>query len=220
MPTQEGVNGATVHRPLLLTAAAPFTRLFSALSSAWIFPFLLNQSKPSPLSVVAIAFVFCMVNGWLQGSYLFQSPDAAAYPSDWLHSWRVRVGLALFAFGWCANQHADYVLRNLRGRPKQSDDKARKDGSESERETRAADPAHRYKIPYGGLFRWVSAANYCGEIIEWGGFALAAWSVPAVAFWLFTMANLVPRAVSYHRWYKRTFPNYPRDRKAVIPFIL
>ena len=31
-----------------------------------------------------------------------------------------------------------------------------------------------YKIPFGGFFEYISAANYFGEIVEWWGFALAA----------------------------------------------
>lgn len=189
--------------------------------AAWIFPFLLNQSKPAPLLVVSLAFLFCTLNGLLQGTYLFLAPESIAHldakDGEWLSSWRVRVGIALFFFGFAANQHADYVLRHLRD-PRPNDDKARKDGSESERGGAAV--SRRYHIPYGGLFRFTSAANYTGEILEWAGFALAAWSVPATAFLLFTMLNLVPRACSYHRWYKATFPNYPTNRRAVIPFLL
>ncbi len=43
-----------------------------------------------------------------------------------------------------------------------------------------------YKIPRGGMFEYISGANFFGEILEWAGFALAAWSLPAFAFALFT----------------------------------
>jgi hypothetical protein len=127
---------------------------------------------------------------------LFTAADSAPqqYPKDWLELWRTRIGIAIFLFGWSANQHADYVLRHLRDDDKRkkgarSDvhDKARKDGSESEKTGAAGEAGaseavrRRYKIPYGGLFRWTSAANYTGEIIEWGGWALAANSAPATS---------------------------------------
>ena len=76
-----------------------------------------------------------------------------------------------------------------------------------------------YKIPRGGFFRFVSAPNYLGELIEWSGWALATWSLPGLAFLLWTAANLVPRAISNHKWYVSTFPDYPRERKAILPFI-
>ena len=220
-------------------AAATPNRILAALFCfhyavrSWVFPFLLNSGKPTPLVIMLMAAVFTSWNGWMQGSYLFSRESAAAGPSayepDWLSLTRVRIGLAIFALGWAANQHADYVLRHLRDKPapavKADQDataKARKDGSESGASSSAASSSisSRYRIPHGGLFRFVSAANYSAEMLEWGGFALAAWSIPAFAFFLFTVSNLAPRACSYHRWYKQNFKNYPPERKACIPFLL
>lgn len=80
-------------------------------------------------------------------------------------------------------------------------------------------PCAGYKIPRGGLFELVSAANYFGEIVEWSGWALASASLPAAAFALFTFANLAPRGWRHHVWYRQRFPRYPRHRRAVIPFL-
>jgi len=77
-----------------------------------------------------------------------------------------------------------------------------------------------YKIPNGGLFRWISCPNYLGEIIEWVGWALATWSLPGMSFALWTAANLIPRAISHHKWYKTKFKDYPHRRKAIIPGVL
>ena len=76
-------------------------------------------------------------------------------------------------------------------------------------------------MPRGGLFELVSAANHCGELLEWAGWALAAGgSAPAAAFLAWSAANLVPRARAHHRWYRATFPDYPPARKAIIPYVL
>lgn len=73
----------------------------------------------------------------------------------------------------------------------------------------------------GGLFEYVSAANYSGECLEWLGFAIASWSLPAWAFCFFTLANIGPRAYHHHLFYKQTFgKRYPKHRKALIPFVL
>jgi steroid 5-alpha-reductase/3-oxo-5-alpha-steroid 4-dehydrogenase 1 len=105
--------------------------------------------------------------------------------------------VALFVLGFSINLQADTILINLR-QPGETG----------------------YKIPRGGLFRLVSCPNYLGELIEWTGWAIATWSLPGLAFAVWTAANLVPRALSHHRWYRDRFPDYPAERRAVIPLLL
>ena len=76
-----------------------------------------------------------------------------------------------------------------------------------------------YSVPVGGLFHWVSCPNYLGEIALWIGWALATWSLAGLAFAVWTIANLAPRAVAHHKWYRENFDNYPRNRRALIPGI-
>jgi hypothetical protein len=57
-------------------------------------------------------------------------------------------------------------------------------------------------------------------MIEWTGWAFATLSWPGAVFALWTAANLVPRALQHHAWYRSTFADYPRPRKAIIPFVL
>nr|XP_044994925.1 3-oxo-5-alpha-steroid 4-dehydrogenase 1 isoform X2 [Jaculus jaculus] len=71
----------------------------------------------------------------------------------------------------------------------------------------------------GGLFEYISAANYFGEITEWGGFALASWSLQSGAFAFFTFCILVTRAKQHHQWYHEKFEDYPKLRKILIPFL-
>jgi hypothetical protein len=33
------------------------------------------------------------------------------------------------------------------------------------------------------------------------------------------MANLIPRAISTHMWYLESFPDYPRQRRILVPFV-
>ncbi len=77
-----------------------------------------------------------------------------------------------------------------------------------------------YKIPNGKLFNFVSCPNYLGEIIEWFGFFIIVPSIASLSFFLWTSFNLIPRALNHHEWYNEKFKNYPKNRKAVIPFIL
>lgn len=163
---------------------------------AFIYPLgLRGKDKRMPIVIVAMAVVFNGVNVYLNGWQVFTL--AERYPSAWLRDPRFLVGLAMFVCGYVINRHSDTILRGLR-RPGESS----------------------YKIPQGGLYRWVSCPNYLGEIIEWVGWALATWSLAGLAFAVWTAANLVPRAWSHHRWYRQHFVDYPSGRRAILPGLL
>jgi 3-oxo-5-alpha-steroid 4-dehydrogenase 1 len=163
---------------------------------AFIFPFLLPAtSRPMPAVVVASGACFNVVNAYLNGMWLFFL--ASPRPAAWLASPRFALGTLFFFCGLLLHVLADRELRRQR---------AAASGS--------------YVVPRGRLYRLVSCPNYLGEIVEWSGFALAAWSPGGLVFALWTAANLVPRAIHHHRWYRRQFPDYPQDRRAVIPFLL
>lgn len=51
----------------------------------------------------------------------------------------------------------------------------------------------------GGLFEYVSGANYLGEIMEWFGYVLSTWSLPTLSFALFSLCFIGPRAYYHHR---------------------
>ena len=167
------------------------------LHRSLIFPFRLQtRGKQMPLSIAASAAFFNAVNGFFNGYYLgYLSPP---YPLSWLSDPRYLLGLVLFLGGAAINLWADNRLINLRRR---SDEGG-------------------YRIPRGGLFRYVSCPNHFGEIVEWTGFAILCWNLPAFSFAVWTAANLIPRACSHHRWYRTHFPDYPQDRRAVIPGLL
>ncbi|MBN1945980.1 MAG: DUF1295 domain-containing protein [Bradymonadales bacterium] len=165
------------------------------INRTFLFPFRLRGgNKPMPLSIVATAFSFNLVNVYLQGRHL--NTLGPLLSSSWLLDPRFLLGLFLFLVGWLINLQSDSILRNLR-KPGESG----------------------YRIPQGGLFAWVSCPNYLGEIIEWTGWAIATWSLPGLMFAFWTAANLVPRAHSHHRWYRSQFDDYPDQRRAVIPFL-
>lgn len=160
----------------------------------FIFPFRIRSGdKPMPVTIAASAVGFNLVNAGLNGYFLAELSD---YSYDWFGSWQFMVGLPLFVLGMGINLWADERLMNLR-RPGETG----------------------YVIPRGGLFELVSAPNLFGEVLEWAGFAILAWNLPAASFALWTFANLVPRARDHHRFYLQRFPDYPRTRRAVFPFL-
>ncbi|MCJ7700979.1 MAG: DUF1295 domain-containing protein [Anaerolineales bacterium] len=160
---------------------------------ALIYPFMISAARTSmPLTIVLMAFGFNIGNAYINARYLFSL--SGGYPETWISSPQMLVGLTLFISGFIINRRADRILQNLR---KPGDTK--------------------YKIPYGYLYRWISCPNYFGEIIEWTGWAIATWSLPGLAFALWTFANLAPRARAHHAWYRAHFPDYPEERKALLP---
>lgn len=170
--------------------------VFHYINRTLVFPFRLRTpGKMMPLAIVFMAIGFNLVNGFINGYYL--GSLSVGYELSWLYDPRFLLGAAMFVMGLVFNWQSDNILIHLR-----------KPGETG------------YKIPRGGLFSYISCPNHFSEIIEWLGFALMTWSLPGLAFAIWTIANLLPRAIHHHRWYRATFPDYPAERKAVIPFIL
>ncbi len=161
----------------------------------FVFPLRIRtRGKKMPVVIVLSAVLFNLVNGGLNGFYLTFFEHYA--PNDFL-SWKFLLGFLIFVSGALINLKSDQILIRLR-----------KPGEVG------------YKIPRGFLFEYVSCPNHLGEIIQWGGFALMAWNCAAATFFLWTAANLIPRALDHHKWYKSRFENYPFKRKAIFPGIL
>ena len=76
-----------------------------------------------------------------------------------------------------------------------------------------------YHVPKGFLFNKISNPNYFGEILEWLGWFIMTLSPAGLVFFIWTMANLIPRAKSNHEWCLKNIEGYPTDRKKVIPFL-
>ena len=160
-----------------------------------IYPLRRNpRGQDFPLLNVIFGFIFNLLNGMANGYAITHAAHLAQ--DGWLQSPWFIGGLLLAASGWWINFDADNRLIALRA-----------DGSTS------------YKIPQGGFFRYVSAANYLGEILLWCGWALMSLTWAGLVFVLFTLANLLPRALASHRWYQAQFPDYPAERKAIIPYL-
>ncbi len=170
------------------------------LNRSLIYPFRARMDgKEIPLTIVASGVFFNLVNGFLNGFWL---GNFATFSENWFASANVILGGILFLSGAFINIQSDNILIRL---------SRCRDGFRQPGDT-------GYRIPKGGFFRWVSCPNHFGEIMEWSGYALMAWSLPALSFAIWTAANLIPRALSHHRWYRQQFPDYPKERRAVVPW--
>lgn len=159
---------------------------------AFIYPFSLRgKERKMPFTVVLFGFLFNLGNAYLNGRYIF---TFASYENNWFGDLRFLLGAIAFIGGLVINRNADQILYHLRQQNKSE-----------------------YQIPFGGMYRWISCPNYFGEILTWTGWAIATWSLPGLAFAVWTFANLAPRARTHHLWYHQHFPDYPKERKALIP---
>ena len=145
---------------------------------AIIYPLKIRtRGKKMPLVIVLSAMLFNAVNGLVNGDAVHRGELQNFAPQ--IMDLRTLFGGALFICGMAINIWADQTLINLRSHGQQG-----------------------YQIPYGGLYRWISCPNFFGEIVQWFGFALLCWNLPSLAFLIWTVSNLLPRAFAHHQWYR------------------
>ena len=156
-----------------------------------IYPLRIKtKGKKIPIAIVASAFFFNMVNGVFNGYFLTLEQFESIS-----HTYLI-LGFIVFIIGFYINISSDNILIKLRTNQK------------------------GYVIPKGKLFNYVSCPNFLGEIIEWLGFAIMTLNPGSLSFLIWTICNLIPRSIAHHKWYQENFENYPKKRKAVVPYFL
>ncbi len=168
------------------------------LQRSFIFPMLIRGNSKMPFGIVALGMLFNTLNALMQGGWIFYLAPERNYYADWFSKPYFYIGAAIFIAGFVINLQSDYIIRHLR---------------------KPGDTKHY--IPRGGMFRYVSSANYFGEFTEWVGFAIASWSWSGLVFAWWTFANLAPRANSLYKRYEKEFGEEftSLKRKRMIPFI-
>lgn len=170
--------------------------IFHYFHRALIFPYRIKvKGKTMPVMSMFLSMIFYIVNGYLIGYYF---GALKTYSWTWLLSPQFIIGFFLFVVGFVINVTSDNILINLR-KPGES----------------------AYKIPHGKLYQFISCPNYFGEIIEWVGFAIMCWCLPATVYMLWVALPLMAQGLQAHKWYLDKFKTeYPSDRKAIIPFVV
>lgn len=164
---------------------------------SFIFPFLMKGKSRMPIAILLMGVIFNVLNGYVQGEWLFYLAPETWYTKAWLATPQFWIGTVLFCVGMGINWHSDYVIRHLR-----------KPGDT------------RHYLPQKGMYRYVTSANYGGELLEWMGFAVLTGSPAAWVFVLWTFANLAPRAHAIRKHYEAEFGKEAvGNRKRIIPFI-
>lgn len=171
------------------------------LNRGWFFPLNIRVDPGAKASFSlgnsAIGALITGLHGYLHAR-MFRTHGT--HLSDrWFSDPRFLVGIVMYEFGFWATVHSEWVMRNLR-RP----------------------GAPRYSIPRGGLFEYVTSAQYFGELTAFLGLTLSTWSLPSFAIFLISTFNLVPRAFQNHEWYLTKFgEEYARlNRRVIVPKLL
>lgn len=170
----------------------------------FIFPLLMRVAKGQQgsfsIMIVLAGWFVTAFHGYLNA--VFISHLSPHLTDGWFSDPRFIIGMAIYAFGYLMNLHSDHIIRTLRT----------KEEVESGKKI--------YRIPQGGLYRYVTCPSYFTELISFTGFAIATWSLGALFVLGISAANLIPRAFQTHQWYKDKFPDYPSSRKVLIPGII
>ena len=155
-----------------------------------IFPFRIKTKGKKMPLAIVLSAFFFNIVNGLINGYFLSNIN--------MHSVSIFLitGFLLFVLGLYINISSDNKLINLR--------KIKKG----------------YFIPKGGLFKYISCPNFFGEILEWFGFALMTFNIGSLSFFIWTCCNLIPRALAHHKWYKNKFNEYPKERKAILPFLI
>ena len=165
----------------------------------FIFPCLIRGEERMSVLVVIMGALFNAANTYMQGRWIYTLAPEDMYVDSWLWTPQFIIGCIIFIFGFVTNIWSDAIIRRLRAK---SND-------------------NTYYIPHGFMYKYVSAPNYLGECLEWLGWAVLTWSAAGALFFVWTFANLAPRAHYTHKFYGKMFgEEYEElDRKALIPKI-
>jgi 3-oxo-5-alpha-steroid 4-dehydrogenase 1 len=175
-----------------------------------LYPLQLSSDSKFPIGILVFTVPYTMVNGYLQSQGLLRFQT---FPPNYLFSLSFAWGSIITVLGFTIAFISDQTLLQLR---RSSSSCTTTNDSTGTKTTTTI-----YQIPYGGLFQYVSCPHFLGEIVEWIGFCIACHgSLASASFAIWTMANLGPRALAQHEWYQQKFDDYPKDRKAIVPFLV
>ena len=104
---------------------------------SFVFPFLMKGKSRMPVAIMLMGVVFNLLNGYIQGEWLFFLAPEDLYSSAYLCRINCWIGILVFFLGMGINWHSDYVIRHLR----QPGDT-------------------RHYLPEKGLYHWVTSGNY------------------------------------------------------------
>jgi len=145
--------------------------------------------------VFAVVFYYWFIYGYLVLGSVFH--ESFNQTHTFLNVYLKGACVIAFFYAEFNNYSCHNILRNL---------KAKNNG--------------RRGIPKGNMFKFVSCANYFWELISWFFFSLFVNTLHAYLFVLYSFILMTFPAIEKHKSYQKNFEDYPKNRKAIIPFII
>ncbi len=188
-------QGDNAWKPVPMFLAFLWLRHYS--NRGWYFPLTLKVQGKSTFSILVVACGMLMTSfhGFLNAQWFSQFGSHLS--NDWVKSPWFILGWLTYELSFWLTVYSESIIRNLR------------DGK-----------GPRYKIPYGGGFKYITSPAYFGELLGWLGWSIMSRNPAGLVVFLISCGNLVPRAFATQRWYHEKFEDYPKDRKVLIPFLL
>ncbi|MCO5564061.1 hypothetical protein L7F22_017717 [Adiantum nelumboides] len=187
-------SSSTTTTRLLLTASALSLHFGKRLLEV-LFIHKYSGSMEAKMSIL-VSGAYAAATGLILFAQQVAAEKGKSPPID-LMKW----GIGLFVVGITGNFYHHYLLSTLRSDKKPSNGKS------------------QYKIPEGGLFRWVVCPHYLFESIGFLGIALIAQTFCAVIVAVGMSASLCARSYKTKDWYLKKIDGFPADRKPFFPFL-
>ncbi|KAJ1968651.1 3-oxo-5a-steroid 4- dehydrogenase [Dispira parvispora] len=187
---------AVAHSCMQTTALVMFEAHFLKRLYETIFVHRFSSGTMPFANLIKNTTYYTLLAGANVGFWVYGPWNGALEPSAQRSTAYTAVCIGLFVFAQISNFLTHINLRNLRP------------------------PGTRVrKIPRGYGFDLVSCPNYFFEVTSWVAFTLYTRSLASLIFTVVGAAQMYIWAVKKHKNYRREFPNYPKNRKAMIPFI-
>ena len=140
---------------------------------------------------------------WGFGAFIAYYINHPKYTPPAYGDLQLYLGIGIFVLSELGNFSIHVALSNLR--------------TTGTRERRVPQPTLN---PFTWLFALVSCPNYTYEVAAWFGFSIMTQSLPALFFTLAGFLQMAIWALGKHKNYKKEFKDFPRHRRAIVPFLL
>ncbi|RKP34909.1 3-oxo-5-alpha-steroid 4-dehydrogenase-domain-containing protein, partial [Dimargaris cristalligena] len=187
------VGPAVLHSPMQKVALLLFELHFAKRLYETIFVHRFSNGTMPLTNLIKNTAYYTLMAGVSVGFWVYGPWNTVAQASSYRSPLEAAVCVALFLFAEVSNYITHRNLSSLRP------------------------PGTRVrKIPRGYGFDLVSCPNYLFEVMAWVVFTYYTRSLASLAFTLAGAGQMYVWAVKKHRNYLREFPDYPKDRRAMI----